>query len=980
MFKPSKTPRVFALPPGVDFPFLLVQGLISRNAAGAPEDLARVLLFVNTRRMQRRIKSLFAASGAHLLPRIQLVTDLGSDAPWAAAQERISPLRRRLELSRLITRLIEKEPEIAPKTAAFDLADSLASLLDEMQGEGVPPEALTKLDVADSSGHWARSLGFIQIVQEYLKGTPGADPEALQRAAVDHLIQRWDQAPPADPVIVAGSTGSRGTTAALMTAVSRLPQGALVLPGFDFDMPAAGWDGLGDALTAEDHPQYRYRAIMTKLGIDRDDIVPWGTAPPPSRERNRLMSLALRPAPVTDSWLQEGPGLAPLAPGTDGITLIEAPSPRAEALAIALGLRQAAENGQVAALITPDRMLTRQVEAALDRWAISADDSAGKPLQLTAPGRFLRHLAGLFGRRLTVADLLTVLKHPLCNSAAGARGQHLLWARELELSLRRDGPPYPEKPDFAAWAARSKTDDGRHGWAAWLGDVFDGVAGAAALPLEAHVRRLVTLAQALSAGPGGDGSGALWDEAAGRAAQAAMDELTREAPHGGEMTPAEFAALLSSVLAAGEVRTPDDVHPGIMIWGTLEARVQGADLVILGGLNDGIWPAAPGPDPWLNRQMRLDAGLLLPERRIGLSAHDFQQAVAAKTVWMTRAMRDEEAETVPSRWLNRILNLLGGLTAAGGPEALADMRARGRHWLDLAAATDRTAKPSAPAHRPSPCPPLAARPRSLSVTEIKTLIRDPYAVYAKRVLGLRPLDPIRPRPDAPLRGTVLHSVFEVFVRQAMPADPARAHAQLMAIADQVLTAQAPWPATQRLWRAKLERVADWFLTGEAERRQDAAPAALEARGAMVLTDPPFTLTAKADRIDRAQDGSVDLYDYKTGTPPSTKEQLAFDKQLLLEAAMINSGAFADIGPAEVRKAQYIGLGSKPQIRQAPLEEITTGQIWAEFSALISAYLSERKGFTARRAVARERFEGDFDHLSRLGEWDTSMPAVREVLK
>ncbi|HBB82406.1 MAG TPA: hypothetical protein DC031_03815, partial [Sulfitobacter sp.] len=77
----------------------------------------------------------------------------------------------------------------------------------------------------------------------------------------------WQDAPPQHPVILAGSTGSRGTTALLMEAVARLPQGAIILPGFDFEMPTAVWNELDQALLAEDHPQYRFRKLMNMLGV-----------------------------------------------------------------------------------------------------------------------------------------------------------------------------------------------------------------------------------------------------------------------------------------------------------------------------------------------------------------------------------------------------------------------------------------------------------------------------------------------------------------------------------------------------------------------------------------------------------------------------------------------------------------------------------------------------------------------------------------
>ena len=190
-----------------------------------------------------------------------------------------------------------------------------------------------------------------------------------------------------------------------------------MLPGLDDTMPPAVWDAIADPLTAQDHPQYRLGRLLRDLGVEPARVIPWIDAPPPSVARNAVISLALRPAPVTDQWLVEGQLLPNLPSAMDGVSLVEAASPRAEALAIALILRQAAEDGTTAALISPDRTLTRRVAAALARWGIRPDDSAGIPLNQTAPGRMLRHVVRMFGVRPSSDALLVLLKHPLTASA-----------------------------------------------------------------------------------------------------------------------------------------------------------------------------------------------------------------------------------------------------------------------------------------------------------------------------------------------------------------------------------------------------------------------------------------------------------------------------------------------------------------------------------------------------------------------------------
>ncbi len=761
-----------------------------------------------------------------------------------------------------------------------------------------------------------------------------------------------------------------------MKAVARLPQGALVLPGFDFDLPDAVWDKLDDALTGEDHPQYRFARLLSGLDITHADVALWHSdAIAPVPERNQLISLALRPAPVTDQWMIEGPAFKAVAAATNGITLIEAPSARIEAVAIAAILRKAAEDGQTAALVTPDRSLTRQVTAALDRWRIEPDVSVGDPLPQTAVGRLLRNIADLFGQKMTAERLLVLLKHPMVNSADTERGQHLLWTFDLELSLRRNGPPFPVGSDLLSWAGRRQPDDGRIAWARWLAELLDGLPDIGARPTRHHLEDHLRLAHGLVEGPAGTVTGTLWATENGRTAQRLFDEFAAVVDHAGDLTPGDYARLVLSVLKQGEVRDPVRPHPGVMIWGTLEARVQGADMIVLGGLNDGTWPELPAADPWLNREMRTDAGLLLPERRVGLSAHDFQQAIAAKEVVLTRSIRSDEAETVASRWLNRLSNLMQGMSEEG-KAAYQGMRDRGNIWLDLVDRIERPAAKVPPEPRPSPRPPVEARPKSLSVTAITRLIRDPYAIYAENVLRLRALDPLHRVADAPMRGTVLHKVMERFIDGLdLGAGLAAARMRLMLITDEVLESEAPWPAARVLWKSKLERVADSFLADEVVRQQKARVVLLEKQDALHFPEVDFTLKAKVDRIDQTPDGAFIIYDYKTGTPPSKKQLEHFDKQLMLEAVMAEAGGFRSIGAAPVAEVAHIGLGAKPVFDPIALEPGQTAVVREQFVALIRAFLQRDRGYTSRRAMAELRHDGDFDHLARYSEWDESQEPV-----
>ena len=967
---------VFALPCGADFPGAFADGLIARMRGRPAQDMARVTVYANSGQSLMALRDALIWRGPIILPRLRLIADLGGGSATA-------PLARRLELGRLIDAALRAQPDLAQGQSVPELAASLAGLMAEMQLEGLGAEALDRIDASDHAQHWGRALAFLRIAAGYYLSDPPQDRESRQRVAAEHLAAAWARGEdlPDGPVVVAGSTGSHGATRDFMRAVARLPLGAVVLPGFDPDLPASVWEGL-DA-RSEDHPQARYAPFVAEFGPPPDWVA--GAAPDPAR--NRLISLALRPAPVTDQWIEEGPRLGPLPPATRHLTLIEAEQPGLEAAAVALVIRQAVEAGQPVTLIAADRMLTRRVQSALDRWGIIPDDSAGQPLPLTAPGLFLRHVADLYGAELMVDALLVLLKHPVTATGLGPdfRREHNRHTRDLELHLRKHGPAFPDGAALRAWA--DKGDDKSKPWALWLAGLLDRIVPLAGdrapRPLANRLRDLRALAEDLAAGPGGSAEASeLWAKASGGLARAVLDQLDAHAAMGHALRPSEFRDLLHEQLQGQAVRQDVAAHPLVRFRGPREARTEAvgevAGLVILSGLNEGGWPQALPPDPWLSRPMRLAAGLTLPERRVGLAAHDFQQAVGAAQVILTRARRDAEAETIPSRWLNRLVNLLGGLPGQDGPRALADMRSRGQAWLDLAEAQARPRDRVAPAPRPAPIPPAPAL-SEMSVTEVRTLIRDPYAVYARRVLGLRALDPLRPEPSAAERGNVLHDIMDRFLRGLpdLPETPEVMTARLLSITDAVLERDVPWPSARLFWRARIAGVADRLMADEALRLTQGRPVVIEDPGALAVPGAAFRLTARPDRLDLLTDGRVHVYDYKSGKPPSDKQIAHFDKQLPLEAAMVEMGGFGKLGPVPVAGISYIQLGGEGKTEPREFGPGFALETWQGFVALIGLYLRGERGFVARLAMERTDHASDYDHLSRHGEWDATQAAVSE---
>ncbi len=260
----------------------------------------------------------------------------------------------------------------------------------------------------------------------------------------------------------------------------------------------------------------------------------------------------------------------------------------------------------------------------------------------------------------------------------------------------------------------------------------------------------------------------LWRDAAGEAAARFCHELIDAAADFRALPGRHYPALFEALAAGAVVRPAYGRHPRLAIWGLVEARLQQADLLVLGGLNEGTWPGPGGHDPWMSRQMRREFGIALPERAIGIAAHDFAQALGAPEVALTRAARREGVPTVPSRWLLRLDAVLRavGLDGALGPRAR-DRRRGGRCAIEP---TRRR-----PAPPPEPRPPLAARPRQLSVTQIETWIRDPYAIYARHMLRLKALDELDADPGRAELGIVVHEALDAnssrAIRSGLPLFP-----------------------------------------------------------------------------------------------------------------------------------------------------------------------------------------------------------------
>ena len=722
-------PAVSTIAAGVSFVDALAEGLLAQLGED-PLALSDALVLLPTRRACRALQDAFlrVTEGRPLaLPRCLPLGDLDLEELALAGDEGLQletpldlppalpALRRQLLLARLVQKLgAAAGSPTGPlnEEQAVRLAAELARFLDQVETEGLGLERLEALVPEAYAAHWQITLTFLDILRRawpaVLAEEGAIGPAERRRRLLEAQAAVWARDRPERPIIAAGSTGSIPATAALLATVARLPAGQVVLPPLDREADAETW-----ALIREDpaHPQHGLARLLETLEVAREAVADW-PAPVTARAalRSRLADWALRPAAATAGWLGLSAAL-PEAEALDAfrdIARVDCPGPGEEATVVALILRQALETeGQTAALITPDRGLARRVAAELRRWQVEVDDSAGPPLGSTPPGTFLRLLAKALADELAPVPLLELLKHPLaaCGRAPGDFRQAV---RGLERRILRGPRPQAGLPGLRA-ALMDKKGAPKELFAL-LRDLEAALAPLLKLrrgqaDLASLVAAQVTAAEALAATPEAAGAERLWAGEAGEAAAGFVSELLESAAAGPKVSLQAYPGLLEGLLAGQAVRPRFGRHPRLHIWGPLEARLQHADVVVLGSLNEGTWPAEVESGPWLSRPMRRDFGLPPPERRIGLAAQDFAQAFTAPRLFLTRAERVEGTPTVPSRWLLRLEALRRALLAGTARAQDTPELDAAAHWLAWAEELDRPTRfqPSAP---PEPRPPL----------------------------------------------------------------------------------------------------------------------------------------------------------------------------------------------------------------------------------------------------------------------------------
>lgn len=994
---------IFSIAPHAPFlPTLAAAIMDGRLLGDWPRDtpfwLSDVTVILPTQRAREALAEAFARHPGFtgLLPDIRTFGgEEGDEEPFLPPFDAppdlpaASTLERRLILSRLVAKWAHSpaggQAFSTPPTASeiFSMADSLAHVFDDLAIAERGPEALRALGDQlgpELSAYWQQTLTFLDIALSawpaMLAERGRADPSQLRGERLNRQAEGAPLIYGDRPVIAAGSTGSIPATARLLKALEGLPRGALVLPGLDTTMSPETHAALLDPdQSPHGHPQYHLAKLLRTLGAGPAEVVELA---PGEHPRTPLLHRALALTSETALWAEQRPDAETRDRALAGVSIIAARHEDEEARAIAIAARAALADKQTVGIITPDRNLARRIAAELGRFGVIVDDAAGAPLFQSTIGRLARQILTLAVNQCAAVDLVSLLRNR-ASLFGRSRADISGLADDIELALLRGQRPAPGLDGLRKALAEhieqppkgvARRLDKSHAPAilALLDDITTALAPLTGLLAAPHIRA-ADLADAIVSAVDRVAEGA---PVRGRdELQAWSLEMAGLKGEGHIFVPAGLDAVLSALMQGFQVRNRLDSRKDIAIWGQIEARLMSPDLMIVGALNEDIWPEPADPGPWLSRGMRLAAGLEPPERLQGLAAHDFAEAIGNAEVILAYADRIGTSPSLPSRLVQR-------LDAFAGEAAATATRQRGHGWIEAARAIDAV-EAVTPATRPQPNPPADIRPRKLSVTEIETLMRSPYDLYARHVLKLRQLDPLGDVPDARERGTIIHDAFARFVMEGHDPSAPNAFGTLMAIAAEAFSGLEAIGERRDIWLKRFATAAEQFLAFERERHPHVHERHAEIKGRMPLhLAEAFEITGQADRVDEMIDGTVEILDFKTGSPPTPAMMKAFEApQLLMEAAMVRAGAMSGIAAAETSALTYvkIGLGPEAFVPSAfkaadgmPLME-AAGEINRRLQSHIEHFLFRETPMPARLLpLAGQRFAGPYDHLARVAEW------------
>ncbi len=965
---------LFTIPSGTGFLKRLAEGLLTMSQENQGDDFAltRMRVLLPTRRAGRELRDAFLGLSKGkplLLPRLQPIGDVDAEeielylSGYGATGYDIPPAISSIERQFLLAPLIQKKDPTLGLDAALSLAGELARLIDTVHTEDLDFSGLQDIVPATLATHWQKTLEFLEIITTYwpmiLADRGQIDPADRRNRLLKSLAQLWREHPPETPVIAAGSTGSIPSAGELLKTIAGLPQGMVILPGLDVELEAESWENITDT-----HPQATMRNLLERMNKTRDDVRIWPEAAGRSSHRAELIRSVMRPADrfgVTDH--------ASLTQGLKGLNIIETATPREEAAVIALAIRETLETPQqTACFITPDRMLARRVMTALHRWGIEVDDSAGGALATTGSATFLVSLLRVIEENFAPLALLDFLKHDYQRRIPQA--DVALFERHI---LRGPRPAEGIAGLYHRLSLKEQSDKTLD----MIVETLDGCCASllkfknGSFPLNDFCQSLLEAAEHFSGS-----KDFLWSRPESDAISNFITNVMGYADLLPLMELRIFGGVFRELLSAENYRSDDEPHRRILILGQLESRLINRDVMILGGLNEGTWPREAGHDPWMSRPMRQKFGLPPADRSTGLSAHDFAEHTSSAKLFITRSLKSDGTATVPARWIQKLRTLL---TAEG----IATDWSQGNQYLQWIQKIDSPLS-ATPLYAgiPEPKPPLENRPQTLSATWIEKWMKNPYRVYAEKILKLRLLDPVDQDTLHAQRGSFVHDVLLEFVRTYPHNLPDQAASIILDIGKRNLSQLENIAPHWHYWWPRFERLAHWFVEEEKKWRTDALPWIQEESGQIDIYSNPltgrhFTITAKADRIDRLKTGGVAIMDYKTGTIPSLyKIKNGTAPQLPIESFIVAKGGSQHTVQTPAIMAYWKLSGSHSSAGEVKnLHQIDMTEMVAAtedgLKNLVTAFESPETPYIAR-ALGGRLYDDEraYAHLARTSEWSS----------
>ena len=910
-----------------------------------PLELSEILILLPSRRACENLKNAFVrAKGLTpmLLPKFVPIGDMDEEAILFSdplAMEELLPEISKTERLLLFTKIILSKPkefgitDLSSRQACF-LARELANLIDLANNERLSFEALKNIVPEEYSLYWQETVKFLEIITrfwpEILSERGLSDSSFRTCRLLEMQSAYWQQHGSSKKIVAAGITATYPAMKELLQTLLRLPNSEVILSGLDKEMQEEDWKAVDVS-----HPQFELKDLLDYLNISRQAVEEYVSSS--NKPREMLVSEIMRPSETTDKWQEIGlRGISKEA--LHGLNVINCSDVRIEAITTALLLREASETPEkTAALVTTNRNLARRVSAELKRWGIDIDDSAGKPLNLTPIGQFLRLIIDVAESGFAPVETLALLKHPFTNCGQGY-ADFRKKVRDFELKVLRAGKNENilEIQDFFSELTAAFSQE--------------------KVELKTLLEKHLAVAERLSVGD------VLWKGEAGEAMAGLIADLHEKAEILGEIEPAQYGGILEAFMGEITVRPKFGTHPRLSILGPIEARLVNFDMVIVGEVNEGSFPKIASADPWFSRQMREKFGLPPVEKAIGISAKDFASLLCNEQVYLVRADRVQGTPMVKSRWWMRLETVLRALDF----EFMEVEDVAYKQWaryLDKADVLKRLLPPE-------PKPPVAARPRELPVSAIENLMRDPYIIFAKYILKLKPLDELEKDWSMADYGSLVHEVLEAFNKKYPCSFPKNAREEFLSLGKEVFERLEIPSETRVFWQPNFEKSIDWLIDVEEEYRLNVEKITSEAKGKYCFDAPAgeFCVTAKADRIDVLKNGKVNVIDYKTGQARSEKELFGgYSPQLPIEGLIASKGGFEGISVTDVESLIYWRLGKEAKVFDKDIVGLIEGN-YENLKELISLFDFETTPYYSKPNPKLAPKYSDYEHLSRALEW------------